>query len=122
MYTARRLASETEIDGGDINTSRFRHITEKLVGKGKRLGCVLTLGHGSVQGEAGRRRSTCRIAARRPSTRCRGNVATVACGLVAAQGSKASLRHPGTTCLAVVGVSVSSVVGVVAPGGEGAAW
>jgi hypothetical protein len=64
-----------------------------LVGKGKQLGCVLTLGHGGVQGKAGRRRSTCGTAARRPSTRCRGSVATVACGSVAAQGSEASSRH-----------------------------
>jgi hypothetical protein len=50
-------------------TSRFRHFTEQLVGKGKGLGCVLTLGHGGAQGKARCRRSTCRSAARRPSTR-----------------------------------------------------
>jgi hypothetical protein len=44
MYTTRRLASETEIDGGDINTSRFRHITEQLVGKGKKAWLCAYLG------------------------------------------------------------------------------
>jgi hypothetical protein len=44
MYTARRPASETEIDGGNSITSQFRHFTEQLVGKGKRAWLCAHLG------------------------------------------------------------------------------